>query len=229
MKETNPRTRSPHCSEDLCTRARIIEAAGKLFAEKGYDRTTAREVSELAAVNPAAINYHFGGKERLYIEAAREADRRLFNGDMLRRALDEPTTPEEKLSDFLLEMTKSLLDPSPDSWSSKLIAREMSAPTNALFEVIASEMKPNSALLKQIISRIMGLPDNDPAVLRGLLLCISAAPFVYDNRIIFENIFAGFTINDEWIEKFTEDANHFVICGLHALAEKTRRDRQQEP
>ncbi|HEY3346364.1 MAG TPA: TetR/AcrR family transcriptional regulator [Nitrospirota bacterium] len=227
MKKTTPKTPNTHCSEDLCTRARIIEAAGKLFAEKGYDRTTAREVSELAAVNPAAVNYHFGGKERLYIEAAREADRRLFNGDMLRRTLDEPTSPEQKLSDFLLEMTKSLLDPSPDNWSSKLIAREMSAPTNALFEVIASEMKPNSALLKQIISRVMGLPDDDPAVLRGLLLCTSAAPFVYDNRIIFENIFAGFTINDEWIEKFAEDANHFAISGLHALAEKTRRDRQQ--
>ena len=45
------------------TRSRILEAAGRLFSHKGYERTTAREICTLAQVNPAAVNYHFGGKD----------------------------------------------------------------------------------------------------------------------------------------------------------------------
>ena len=48
------------------TRARIAEAAGALFAARGYERTTIRAIAERAAVDPAMVMRHFGSKEGLF-------------------------------------------------------------------------------------------------------------------------------------------------------------------
>ncbi len=50
---------------DLDTKQRIMEAAQNLFALKGYDGASIREIAELANVNVAALNYHFKSKDNL--------------------------------------------------------------------------------------------------------------------------------------------------------------------
>ncbi|PXA04576.1 hypothetical protein DDZ13_05210 [Coraliomargarita sinensis] len=47
------------------TRGQIVEAAEKLFAEKGFRAMTLRAVTKAAHVNLAAVNYHFGSKTNL--------------------------------------------------------------------------------------------------------------------------------------------------------------------
>src|SRR5437868_6326945 len=43
----------------------ILQQAEKLFAHKGYDGTTVRDIAEAAGVNVAMISYYFGSKEKL--------------------------------------------------------------------------------------------------------------------------------------------------------------------
>jgi AcrR family transcriptional regulator len=50
------------------TRARLLEAAERLLAEKGFDAVTIRDVTEAAAANVAAVNYHFRNRESLVDE-----------------------------------------------------------------------------------------------------------------------------------------------------------------
>lgn len=50
------------------TRAQILGAAEVLFAREGYANTSLRQITELAGANLAAVNYHFGSKEKLLIE-----------------------------------------------------------------------------------------------------------------------------------------------------------------
>ncbi|MCI0678472.1 MAG: TetR family transcriptional regulator [Actinobacteria bacterium] len=47
------------------TRQRIIETAEVLFAQHGYEATSLRQLTDIAGVNIAAVNYHFGSKEKL--------------------------------------------------------------------------------------------------------------------------------------------------------------------
>jgi len=54
------------------TRRRILEAASKLFAEKGYEGTSVREISKLSGTNISMISYYFGSKEELYRTVIRE-------------------------------------------------------------------------------------------------------------------------------------------------------------
>ena len=51
------------------TRAAILEAAKRQFAELGYDRAGLREIAGEAGVDVALIKRYFGGKEPLFIEA----------------------------------------------------------------------------------------------------------------------------------------------------------------
>jgi AcrR family transcriptional regulator len=55
------------------TRDRILKAATRLFAERGYEATSIRTLAAKARVNQAAINYHFKSKDGLYREILRAA------------------------------------------------------------------------------------------------------------------------------------------------------------
>ena len=41
------------------TKARLIQCAGRLIADQGYDRTTSKDICRLAGVNMAAVNYRW--------------------------------------------------------------------------------------------------------------------------------------------------------------------------
>lgn len=49
----------------MSTKSKILDAAEDLFAENGFNGTSLREITSLAEVNLAAVNYHFGSKKEL--------------------------------------------------------------------------------------------------------------------------------------------------------------------
>jgi AcrR family transcriptional regulator len=74
------------------TRDRILDAADRLFAQRGFDGTSLRALTAQAGVNLAAVNYHFGSKLEL------------LRGALARHV--EPINAER-----LLRLDKLLLDP----------------------------------------------------------------------------------------------------------------------
>lgn len=63
----------------------LLEAAVALFAERGYDRTTTRDVAERAGVDAALIARYYGGKDGLYLAALREETGDAEPPDLLHR------------------------------------------------------------------------------------------------------------------------------------------------
>jgi AcrR family transcriptional regulator len=53
------------------TRGEIAAAAGRLFSERGYDRTSMRAVAAEAGVDPALVSHYFGSKQRLFVETVK--------------------------------------------------------------------------------------------------------------------------------------------------------------
>lgn len=54
-----------------------MKVAAEMFAEKGFDAVSTRDLCAKANVNVAAISYYFGGKEGLYLEVFREYSQKL--------------------------------------------------------------------------------------------------------------------------------------------------------
>lgn len=64
----NQKTQLPKANK---TRNDIIQATEKLFAAKGFQAMTLRDVTRDARVNLAAVNYHFGSKQNLMLAVIR--------------------------------------------------------------------------------------------------------------------------------------------------------------
>lgn len=65
-------TVTPRRRDAAASRQRLLKAAGELFADRGFARTTARDIGERAGVDPAMIARYFGGKTQLYIAVLHE-------------------------------------------------------------------------------------------------------------------------------------------------------------
>jgi len=59
---------SKSTTEDLGAKARLMDVAAKLFAEKGLDGTSVRDIAKEAGLNLSLVSYYFGGKDGLYLE-----------------------------------------------------------------------------------------------------------------------------------------------------------------
>jgi len=165
------RLSSPKPVEDRqSTRMQLLEAAGREFAEKGFERTTAKEICERAGANTAAVNYHFGGIKGLQAAVLEEARNRLFSADAISAAVAGKSDPKAKLESVLELVAQALTGPLSSSWVLRVLGREMVAPSPAMQETKEQVILPRVRVFRKFVAELMGLPENHPDVAYG---CIS--------------------------------------------------------
>ena len=91
---------------NFSTKDRILGAAEELFAQHGFAATSLRQVTGLAAVNIAAVNYHFGSKENLVNEVFR---RRM--DEMTARRLQQLETAQREHPGQLEPVLAAFIEP----------------------------------------------------------------------------------------------------------------------
>lgn len=155
-------------SDGEATRTRILEAAGELFATKGYAESSNKAIATLAQVDLASINYHFGNRSGLYQTVLTEAYSQLINIADLRRLVGSEVPPATKLR-VLIEQVVERATQEPRSWQSRVLAREVLSPTSHLQTLFQDEALPKMALLMALFSQITQIPKEDPALIRCLL------------------------------------------------------------
>ncbi len=202
----------------LGTRERIIEAAGVIFSEKGFDRTTGRQICDLARVNYAAVNYHFGSKDRLYVEVLREAHRRLINIRAIEAATQDSGAVEERFEAVLRALLHTMLDLSPEGWATKVCLREMSAPTIAVEELVELQIRPTAQMVRTLVGQVMNLPIDHLAVVHGSLGLMGQIIFIFQNRQTIELIYPDLDLRGNGIDEMARHIRRVTIAGLRALA-----------
>jgi TetR/AcrR family transcriptional regulator, regulator of cefoperazone and chloramphenicol sensitivity len=135
------------------TKARILEAAGNVFARKGFEAGTVREICQLAEVNLAAINYHFGDKRRLYLAAVSHAYS--SREDELRGGEWPPgTPPEARLRAWVEAMIQRLLGEDRQPWHMQLMMREVASPDVACESLVKEYIRPHFEILAAILKEL---------------------------------------------------------------------------
>jgi TetR/AcrR family transcriptional regulator, regulator of cefoperazone and chloramphenicol sensitivity len=137
------------------TRHKLLMAAGEIFAEKGFDKATVREICQSAQVqNIAAVNYYFGDKERLYNESVKHAHQ--VQIDEIPLPQWEANTPAaEKLRGFVHTMVARLTGDSWLPWQEHLMMREVANPTSAVVELVQQFIRPHFELLLSILNEMV--------------------------------------------------------------------------
>ncbi|WP_165249843.1 CerR family C-terminal domain-containing protein [Paludisphaera soli] len=157
------------------TKARLIEAAGREFAEKGYDQARIRSICDRAGANLAAVNYHFGDKERLYREVLLEAYR--GGGPEVTPTLGD-VPPAEKLRGFIRFFFHHIVALKEEhAWQTRMMAREISDPSAALDEVVQGWIRPRFEMLKSIMREIR--PEADDRRLNALCFSVVGQCLMY--------------------------------------------------
>jgi AcrR family transcriptional regulator len=137
----------PSASAD--PRARILEAAGRLFSGQGYEKTSLRAVTREAAVNVAAVNYYFGSKEGLILAVLRErlepmARERFDLLDEVRREHGEGPLPLERIVEAFLRPLFNMKHPAYGDGAPRLrlLGRLYSEMPKLMDDVFNTHLRP---------------------------------------------------------------------------------------
>lgn len=193
------------------TRARILEAAGQLFAEQGYADTTSKAICLRAKSNPAAINYHFGSRDALYMAVLEIAHTHMMSLDFLMQLADSPVSPKEKIERLIDGLILNLRN--PRGWQLRLWAREVIFPTPLFAACVARNVMPKVGIVHALIGEYMRLPADSPAVHCGV---VSLMALLIADRDLKDSLIPALRLPPEELARHIKI---FLFAGLQGCIE----------
>lgn len=203
-------------NQNDATRERLLDAAEKLFAKNGYDSVGVREITSAAGSNLAAVNYHFGSKENLYMEVFHERWR--ARAQMILQPLTElgqqqnitPTQVVETMARCFLE---GPLTADERLRHAQLIARELATPGKAFQLLAEGVLKPTLIHGASLLRR--ALPHPMPKErLRLIILSIFAQVIYFNFARPVVSLVAEREYDAEFIEQIIKHITEFALHGL---------------
>ncbi len=211
-------------TRDQDTKLRLLVAARRVFAEHGLKNATVRDICELAGANVAAVSYHFGGKEELYVAVLQAYMQDMQNLYPRDEGVTAQSGPEERLRAYIRSFLLQTLgdgDPVNDGLG-RLLTREFIEPSRHFGELFDRQCRPTHEYLLGIVRQC--LPGADETTVSR------AASSIIGQCVLFD--FAGEAIvrmNPELalgagnIEALTDFIMEFSLGGLERLRMKQRQ------
>lgn len=229
IKKKTPRTktvRQNEVTERDDARSRLIEAAMELFAEKGYEGTSVRDLATAAGVNVAAVSYHFGSKDALYTETLRaclapcaEVRMRMQAHLNLAKQKRGRKAAEDALRGCIRDFLELLV--SPAAKHSHLVMREQSEAKPRFAPVIREFFEPVGTILHEVILMLApGLPQ--PTVFMTISGIIGQCLHIFKARASYRVLAGVDSHSPEYIETVSKHIAHFTALGLLGLEREKR-------
>jgi AcrR family transcriptional regulator len=203
-------------SDGAEARGHLLLTALRLFAEKGFAKTSTREIAQAAGANIAAISYYFGDKAGLYRAVFTEPWGSAKDDIAL---YDQPDfTLRQSLQGFI----GSFLDPMKQGelvqQCSRLRYREMLEPTGVWAEEIDKDIKPAHAALVAVLGRHLGVVRADDDLHRLAFSIAGLALQMFISREVIESVRPQLLKTpkaiDQWAEQLVDFAEAMVAVEL---------------
>jgi len=210
------------------TRKKLLDAACKVFAEKGYRETTISEISARAGANIAAVNYHFGSKEALYIESWRCAFRESLQAHPPDGGVNADAPPEERFRAHLTATVQRLVDKkNREFW---FVQREFANPTGLLEEVMQQEIHPLQKKTQGLVRELLGpsASDQDVQFCETSIISQCVNPMVVGKKSRSRKTGKGGPPEIKDIAAYVDHVVTFSLAGLQAVRLKTGKKISRE-
>ena len=202
------------------TRRKLLDAAGEVFADVGFQAATVREICSRAGVNLAAVNYHFGDKLGLYTELLKTTVAN--DGATAEHAL-RALPPEAALRQFLLVMLRQMHQADRPSWHTKVMTHELAHPTPALEAVVEHMIKPKARVLYGIVGRIIGRPPLDPRTRMCAHSVIGQVVHYVHARPVIALLWPELEMTPRTVEEIARHITEFSLEALKGIKRNSKR------
>lgn len=214
------------------TRARLLQAALRLFSESGFARTSVRAIAVAAGTNVAAIGYHFGDKAQLYTATFYEP---FGSGSDLIEVFAAPgLSLQQALQAYFTGLLEPLKHDDLVRQATRLHVRELLEPTHVWPELIERECKAPHLALARLLCEHMGVPDIDDDMHRLAFSIGGLVMLLWTQRDAIAAIapqLAGPATADAWAERLTGYAMSMIqgeVARRQALRELRRHNNKEE-
>jgi AcrR family transcriptional regulator len=198
------------------TRTKLLDAAGQVFAESGFQAATVREICARAGVNLALVNYHFGDKLELYTEVLRDSVGAHGNG-IITKAIDSTAPPEEAFRELIHAMLQRVCRGDRPGWQFRLMVHEFAQPTPAMSTVIDETMRPIYDRFRELIGAMLDLdPDHDKVRLSTHSVIAQIVHYVHSRHVV-SRVWPDLELNPERIAQIAGHIADFSLAGLRQI------------
>jgi AcrR family transcriptional regulator len=198
------------------TRHSLVKAATVLFAQHGYDGASVRAIVTRARANQAAINYHFGGKEGLYLEVLKAAFEAFTRGDREAGQRDE-LSREQALRSFVHQQLRPLLARDDLSRYLRIFTWESIRPSKVLRQFMVTNAAPfmNSAIA--LVRRFLPPETSDQQAMCAAIWLLGQCSVFVRNREHFAHPPFGLKIDDAFVEGLADLVTGLALGGLSRI------------
>jgi AcrR family transcriptional regulator len=205
----NPMTRPAEYTRNL-----IIKAAVSLFAEKGFERSSVRDIVTKARVNQAAINYHFKGKDGLYFEVLKIAFERLTENAGVDAEELKSLSPEQALRRFVRHQLRPLLFQDELSRYIRMFAWESAHPSKVFRKFIAGNTTSYLSGAVDLVRRFLPPDTQERAALCAAICLMGQCSVFVRNRDLFAQDPFRMTIDEPFVDELADLITRVAIGGL---------------
>ena len=195
------------------TRERILKAAERLFAERGYEATSVRAIVAKARVNQAAINYHFAGKDGLYREVLRAAFRALTEHQLTHAEEAKAMSRDKALAEFVRDQLRPLLARDEISRHIRIFNWEAVRPTAVFRKLMSEEAAPFMGLALDLVRRFLPEADQRTLMVAAVWLIGQCSIFVR-NREQLANPPVSLALDEAAVERLAKLISAWAVAGL---------------
>jgi AcrR family transcriptional regulator len=200
------------------TRQALLDHATNVFAERGFEAASVREITRRAEANQAAITYHFGGKGPLYLEVLKLAVSALSDASVLNEEIVERVSREEAVRLFIRQQVTPLLKHGQISRYLKIFAWETLAPTPVYREFIASEKLPVMSLADRIVRKFLAADASRAEItVATIWLTQQVAPYIRHFDTMSQPPL-NLKLDRGFLEQLAGNLAEMAIAGLSARA-----------
>jgi AcrR family transcriptional regulator len=204
------------------TEKRLLEAAGEIFAEYGYRAATVRQICEKAGANIAAVNYHFGDKDGLYMAVLRFVHKTQAEKYPSNLGLASRSGAEERLRAYICSLLYRIFAEGRPGWHLKLITREMTEPTRAFTTLVREAARPLHQELASIVRELLGSRASNKAVRLCTLSILGQSVYYLHARPVISQLYPQQRYGPKEIEGLAEHIAQFSLLALKGFSRKMK-------